>query len=123
MRFVASPDSSLPIRQMLRPVVIAAGAAIALLFFAVYRTIRQYYALKQFGGPWSVGFSRLWLLWANGSGKMHLVFTDVNDEYGKRIDNHVHQSNCLQITNPVQMSATPQIKSLQRMVSQSRLLL
>ena len=60
-------------------VLLAAGVAVAIV---VYRTLRQYYALKEFGGPWSVGFTRLWLLWANGCGKMNLVFTEVNDKYG-----------------------------------------
>ena len=63
------------------PALVIAFAA--LLAFVSIRTARQYYALRDFSGPWSVGFSRLWLLWANGSGKMHLVFTKVNDEHGK----------------------------------------
>ena len=64
---------------MIPAVVLAVGVAFAVF---VLRTIRQYYALKDFDGPWSVGFSRLWLLWANGSGKMNTVFTAVNDQYG-----------------------------------------
>lgn len=64
---------------MLQAVVLAIGVLLAAV---ILKTIRQYYALKDFGGPWGVGFSRLWLLWANGSGKMNLVFTQVNDRYG-----------------------------------------
>ena len=64
---------------MLSAVVLAVALALA---FAVFRKVRQFYALKEFGGPWSAGFSRLWLLWANGSGKMNTVFTQVNDKYG-----------------------------------------
>lgn len=60
-------------------VVLVLSAGLALV---VFRTVRRYYALSDFDGPRSVGFSRLWLLWANGSGKMHLVFTEVNDKFG-----------------------------------------
>ena len=65
---------------MLPALVIGVGLLIAI---TVGRKLRQYYALRDFDGPWSVGFSRLWLLWANGSGKMNIVFTKVNDQYGK----------------------------------------
>jgi len=65
---------------MLPAIAVAIGA---LVIFVLARTCRQYYALKEFGGPWSSGFSRLWLLWANGCGRMNLVFTQVNDKYGK----------------------------------------
>jgi hypothetical protein len=68
---------------MLQPVVLVIGAAVAFCVYVVFRTLRQYYALKDFGGPWCVGLTRLWLLWANGCGKMHLVFTEVNDKYGE----------------------------------------
>lgn len=64
---------------MLQALVLGVGLFLAI---TVIRKLRQYYALKDFGGPWSVGFSRLWLLWANGSGKMNIVFTKVNDTYG-----------------------------------------
>lgn len=75
---------------MLSAVVLIAGVALALAAVALYRTLRQYYALREFKGPRSVGFSRLWLLWANGCGKMHLVFTEVNDKYGMRFFLHFH---------------------------------
>jgi hypothetical protein len=42
----------------------------------------KYNDLEQFKGPWSSGFSRLWLLKANASGEMHKYFTEVNDQYG-----------------------------------------
>jgi len=67
---------------MLSALVLGVGLLIAI---TVVRTLRQYYALKDFDGPWSTGFSRLWLLWANGSGKMNLVFTKVNDTFGKNL--------------------------------------
>lgn len=53
------------------------------LFVYVTRTLQQYLALKEFKGPAVAGFSRLWLLRANGSGKMNTVFTAVNDKYGQ----------------------------------------
>ena len=44
--------------------------------------IRAHNALSHFKGPWSTGFSRLWLLRANSSGEMHKYFKAVNDKYG-----------------------------------------
>ena len=64
---------------MASALILVAGLAIA---FIVTRKIRQYYALREFGGPWSAGFSRLWLLSASRSGKMHLHYTAVNNQYG-----------------------------------------
>lgn len=52
------------------------------LIFWITRKIRQFYALRAFGGHWSAGWSRLWLLWAHGSGNMNHIFTDMNDKYG-----------------------------------------
>lgn len=63
------------------PVVLIVG--LSLLFLYAVRTLQQYWALSEFKGPWSAGFSRLWLLKANGSGKMNLAFTEVNDKYGQ----------------------------------------
>jgi hypothetical protein len=57
--------------------------ALGLLLLYTVHTLRQYWALSEFKGPWVAGFSRLWLLRANGSGKMNLAFTEVNDEYGQ----------------------------------------
>lgn len=44
--------------------------------------LRKYRSLRHFSGPTLAAWSRLWLLWANGSGKMHLHFSKVNDEHG-----------------------------------------
>lgn len=63
------------------PVVLIVGLCLFLLY--VVRTLQQYWALSAFKGPWVAGFSRLWLLRANGSGKMNLAFTEVNDKYGQ----------------------------------------
>jgi len=49
----------------------------------VVRSIRTYYSLKQFGGHWSSGWSRLWLLNTQGSGEMHKRFAALNRKYGE----------------------------------------
>ena len=66
------------------PVMLPIALLAALGFIVIYivRTLQQYLALNEFKGPWLAGFSRLWLLRANGSGKMNLAFTKVNDKYG-----------------------------------------
>ena len=55
----------------------------ALLAVFVVRKIRAYYGLKQFGGHWSAGWSRLWLLKASRSGEMNKRFIAVNNKYGE----------------------------------------
>lgn len=54
----------------------------AILTIFVARKLRTYYALKAFGGHWSTGWSRLWLLKTQSSGRMNKIFTDINREYG-----------------------------------------
>jgi hypothetical protein len=56
-------------------------AAVALAL--AVRSIRTHYALKQFGGHWSAGWSRLWLLKTQSSGEMHKRFTALNRKYGE----------------------------------------
>lgn len=56
---------------------------IALLAFYAARSVRTYYALRDFGGHWSAGWSRLWLLKTQSSGYMNKTFTEVNQKYGK----------------------------------------
>jgi len=56
-------------------------AAVALAL--VVRSVRTYYSLKQFGGHWSAGWSRLWLLNTQSSGDMHKRFTALNRKYGE----------------------------------------
>jgi hypothetical protein len=56
-------------------------AAVALAF--VVRSIRTYYSLKQFGGHWSAGWSRLWLLKTQSSGEMHKRFAALNRKHGE----------------------------------------
>ena len=67
------------------PIMFSIGliAAFGLLLIYAASTLQQYWALKEFRGPWLAGLSRLWLLKANGSGKMNIAFTDVNDKYGE----------------------------------------
>ncbi|KXL51350.1 hypothetical protein M433DRAFT_60553 [Acidomyces richmondensis BFW] len=51
---------------------------IALLAYYVVQSVQTYYALRQFGGHWSAGWSRLWLLRTQGSGEMNKRFTAIN---------------------------------------------
>ncbi|KAF2154696.1 cytochrome P450, partial [Myriangium duriaei CBS 260.36] len=55
--------------------------ALGLVLWAA-RKIQQYNTLKDFGGHWTAGWTRLWLLRAHNSGNMNHVFTDINDRYG-----------------------------------------
>jgi hypothetical protein len=43
----------------------------ALVVLYIVRSVRTYLSLKQFGGHWSAGWSRLWLLKTQSSGEMH----------------------------------------------------
>lgn len=56
-------------------------AAVALAL--VVRSVRTYYSLKQFGGHWSSGWSRLWLLNTQSSGEMHKRFAALNRKHGE----------------------------------------
>ena len=58
---------------------------IALFAFYVARCVRPYYALRDFGGHWSAGWSRLWLLKTQSSGYMNKTFTEVNQKHGKEV--------------------------------------
>ncbi|KAK4553097.1 hypothetical protein LTR86_009824 [Recurvomyces mirabilis] len=61
---------------------VALGAVFALFALYVYKSVRTYHALKVFGGHWSCGWSRLWMLRTQGSGQMNKIFTEVNLKYG-----------------------------------------
>jgi hypothetical protein len=54
-----------------------------LLVLYVLRELRGFRALKEFGGPVTASFSRLWLFRATTSGKMNVYFGQVNDEHGE----------------------------------------
>lgn len=45
--------------------------------------VRSYFSLKAFGGHWSAGWSRIWLLKTQGSGRMNEHFTTINRKYGE----------------------------------------
>jgi hypothetical protein len=53
-----------------------------ILLYCVNQT-RIYFRLNQYRGPRTSGLSRLWLLRANLSGRMHEYFRGVNDKYGE----------------------------------------
>ncbi|KAK3071492.1 hypothetical protein LTR53_008537 [Teratosphaeriaceae sp. CCFEE 6253] len=58
------------------------GLAFALVALYVFRAVRTHYSLKHFGGHWSVGWSRIWLLRTQGSGEMNKRFTAINRKHG-----------------------------------------
>jgi hypothetical protein len=57
--------------------------SLALAAIYVVRATSRNNALKQFGGHWSAGWSRIWLLRTQGSGEMNLRFTALNEKYGR----------------------------------------
>lgn len=57
--------------------------SLALVAIYVVRATSRNNALKQFGGHWSAGWSRIWLLRTQGSGEMNLRFTALNQKYGR----------------------------------------
>ena len=46
------------------------------------RKIHQYWILRAFGGHWTAGWTRMWLLRTQSSGNMNKIFTSINDQYG-----------------------------------------
>ena len=71
-----APDSHAMISITLFLVV-----ALAILYVA--RSIQKFLSLRHFGGHWSAGWSRLWLLRTQGSGEMNKRFTTLNNKYGE----------------------------------------
>ncbi|EME45124.1 hypothetical protein DOTSEDRAFT_33703 [Dothistroma septosporum NZE10] len=65
------------------PATLLVCACALLAVIGVIQSVRQCYALRDFGGHWSAGWSRLWLLKAQSSGEMNKRFTDINQRYGK----------------------------------------
>ncbi|KAL5396159.1 hypothetical protein PMIN03_007297 [Paraphaeosphaeria minitans] len=57
-----------------------AGVAFVLVY--VLKGVKTYMELRDFGGPWSAGWTRLWLLRCHLSGSINTKFTEVNDQYG-----------------------------------------
>ncbi|KAF4552638.1 Cytochrome P450-like protein 11 [Elsinoe fawcettii] len=64
---------------MLPALVFAIGA---FLLYRIILKVKQYFSLKNFGGHWTAGWTRLWLLRVNSSGKMNEYFRDINEKYG-----------------------------------------
>lgn len=56
---------------------------LGLLTFLVAHSVRTYRSLSQFGGHWSAGWARLWLLRTQSSGEMNKIFTDINRKHGE----------------------------------------
>jgi hypothetical protein len=52
------------------------------VIFAVQK-VKRYRSLQSFGGHWSVGWSRLWLLRTGMSGEMNKTFTEVTNKHGE----------------------------------------
>lgn len=57
-------------------------AAVVLVAWYIGSAIRTHRALRDFGGHWSAGWSRLWLLRTVGTGHMNVAFTELNRKYG-----------------------------------------
>jgi hypothetical protein len=62
--------------------------AAALVVLYILRSIRTYLSLNQFGGHWSAGWSRLWLLKTQSSGEMHKRFAALNRKHGEYSTRH-----------------------------------
>ena len=57
--------------------------AVVLVAWYIGSAVRTNRALRDFGGHWSAGWSRLWLLRTQSSGQMNVIFTELNQKYGK----------------------------------------
>lgn len=64
---------------------LTAFVAVSLVLWYLISSIKAYWRLRHFKGPWTSGISRLWLLRANLGGRMNFEFTAVNDKYGTSI--------------------------------------
>jgi hypothetical protein len=82
----AANDCILPPRfARLEPSTLDRGSTTpktALVVLYIVRSVRTYLSLKQFGGHWSAGWSRLWLLKTQSSGEMHKRFAALNRKHG-----------------------------------------
>ncbi len=66
-----------------RPVVASlGGAAVLLVVWIVFSTLRQYLRLRHIKGPALAGFSQWWLVRAVGGGRTHLDLFEVCEKYG-----------------------------------------
>ncbi|KAK1757122.1 pisatin demethylase [Echria macrotheca] len=62
--------------------LVAGALAVSLVLFWFIPTVRQYLRLRHIPGPFSSGFSKLWLLRGTLSGQLHLKFYEANQKYG-----------------------------------------
>jgi hypothetical protein len=67
--------------------MVPAALIVALVAVILYvaRSVRTYLSLRQFGGHWSAGWSRIWLLKTQSSGEMNKRFTAITNKYGESI--------------------------------------
>lgn len=65
---------------MLPALVLAVGL---IVLYRLARKVQLYFSLRDFGGHWTAGWTRLWLLRVNNSGKMNEYFREINEKYGK----------------------------------------
>lgn len=56
---------------------------VTLVSVYIFKNVKTYLELRNFGGPWPAGWTRLWLLRCHIRGSIHTTFTDINDKYGK----------------------------------------
>ncbi|TKX23309.1 cytochrome P450 monooxygenase-like protein 23 [Elsinoe australis] len=64
---------------MLPALVLAVGL---IVLYRLARKVQLYFSLRDFGGHWTAGWTRLWLLRVNNSGKMNEYFREINEKYG-----------------------------------------
>jgi hypothetical protein len=55
---------------------------VALVSIYLFKKVNTYLELREFGGHWLAGWTRLWLLRCHHSGTMHKQFTEINEKYG-----------------------------------------
>src|SRR5262245_32831368 len=61
------------------------GAVSALVAYHVISTIRSWWKLRRFKGPWLAAFSYLWLAQTAASGKAWKIHLDARKKYGSLV--------------------------------------
>ncbi len=62
--------------------MLSTWATALLLMLLILDRIRTYRRLAHIPGPLSGSFSKFWMIWANNSGRNHLLVAEVNAKYG-----------------------------------------